>query len=337
MQTGGWIGDMILLTPGLRALRSEFPNAYMAMLVNPIVQELMERNPYLDNAIVYDKRGSQKGLRQMRFMADRLRDREFDTAVILHPNSLRSAILAFMSGIPERVGIKTGLRGLFLTTKIQRRSGIHEVDRYLDAISPLVNSKRNGKLEFWGIKPEDESFAERVLANHAGVIIGINPCTTWKSKQWLTDRFADLADLIARRFDARVVLTGGSGNVQLGSEIMKHISGLGTGHTLPILNLIGRTNLWQLGALIKRFRLYITLDSGPMHIAAALGTPTIALFGPTDPVRHRPYGEGHIVIRKSEHKPCYSRKCSELSCMSAIRIDDVMKAVETMMEIRDRE
>jgi heptosyltransferase-2 len=350
MHTGGWIGDMILLTPALRALRKEFPEAHISMLVNPLVRDLMERNPYLDEVIVYDKRGAQRGIRQMREMADRFREKRFDTAIILHPNSVRSGFLAYMAGIPERIGAKLkvgqtkmSVAPFFLTTKVKRRTNIHEVQRYLDVVSSIVGANQDGKLEFWGIDRDDEHFAEHALAvwlsslpafppsgfpafsPHSGPVIGMNPCTTWPSKQWSAERFARLADLLSHRFGARVLLTGGPGDVHLGSEITRRAS------SQPI-NFIGSTTLWQLGALIKRCDLYITCDSGPMHISAAVGIPTIALFGPTDPIRHGPWGKGHIVVRKKTRcSPCYERECKSRDCMQAIQVEDVMAVVDGLL------
>lgn len=323
MQTGGWIGDMILLTPALRALRKDSPEAYIAMLVNPLVADLMERNPYLDEVIVYDKRGKNRGIRQMRRMAGRLRARQFDTAVILHPTSVRSAVLAFTAGIPERIGANLSGRGPFLTTKTRRQVGIHEVQRYLDIVDPIAGADHNRKLEFWGIDGDDEKFAEHILEGHTDRIIGINPCTTWPSKRWPAEMFAALIDHLSRRFDAHIVITGGPGDLPLGDEIMEHTSS-------QTLNLMGRTTLWQLGALIKRCDVYITCDSGPMHISSAVDTPTIALFGPTDPARHGPIGINHIVVKKDVRcSPCYERECRYKGhdCMRAIQVEDVVKAV----------
>jgi len=118
------------------------------------------------------------------------------------------------------------------------------------------------------------------------------------------------------------VLTGTAGDVLVGNEIMGQVS------SRP-LNLIGHTNLWQLGALISRCALYITCDSGPMHISAAVKTSTVALFGPTDPVRHGPFGTGHEVVRKEmQCSPCYKRKCKSSDCIREIQIEDVMKAIK---------
>ena len=137
------------------------------------------------------------------------------------------------------------------------------------------------------------------------------------------DRFAALINLLSQQSDARIIVTGGPGDYNFGEKIIEGIS------PRP-LNLAGKTTLWQLGALIKGCDLYITCDSGPMHMSAAVDTKTIALFGPTDPVRHGPVGEGHIVLRKeTQCSPCYRRKCKHNGhdCMQAIQVDDVIKAV----------
>ena len=325
MQTGGWIGDMILLTPALRALKKQFPEARISMLINSLVRDLMDRNPYLNEVMVYDKRSERRGIRGLRRMADELRTKQFDAAVILHPTSVRSAVLAYMAGIPQRVGANLPGRWPFLTTKVKRRTNIHEVQRYLDIISPIVGVGHDEELEFWGIGEDDEEFVEQALAGHTGPVIGINPCTTWPSKRWPVERFARVADLLFQRYGARVLLTGGPGDVPLGDEIMERVS-------WEPVNLIGHTTLWQLGALIRRCDLYITCDSGPMHISAAVNTPTIAIFGPTDPIRHGPYGEGHRVVRKDMPcSPCYERKCRTYDCMKAVQVEDVMSAMDSFI------
>jgi len=367
---------MVLLAPALKGLKQKFPDCRMSMLLLPLVQELMERNPYLDEIIVYDKRNTQKGFRQMREMAKYLRSKSFDTAIILHPNSVKSVILAYMAGIPERIGLKLAGNGFFLTTKIKRRKNIHEVERYLDIIAPAAGKNLNDRLEFWGIEQSDEKFAQSILFGNNGgnenyeplnpplspfgkggnmilpfqkgkvkfplekggrgdlkacnFIVGLNVSTTWKTKQWRVEKFAHLTELLYRELHAMSVLTGGKSNAELGEKIME----LAKDSEKYILNLTGHTTLWQLGAIIKHCKIYITCDSGPMHISSALNTPTIALFGPTDPIRHRPYGEGHIVIKKDmKCSPCYKRECKnrDFACMEAIQAEDVMESVHALL------
>lgn len=330
MHTGGWIGDMILLTPALRNLKNKFPNSKMTMLLLPLVSELMSRNPYLDEIITYDKNRTQKGFLQMCKMADKLKKRHFDTAIILHPNSVKSAVLAYMAKIPDRIGTQLLGNRFFLTTRIKPRRKIHEVERYLDIVSSITGTASDKKLEFWGIEQIDENFADEVLKNKckSDLIIGVNVSTTWQTKMWKPERFAELAEQLNNQYGANVILTGGYSDVQLGEKITKFLS------KKYIINLIGKTTLWQLGAIIKRCAIYITCDSGPMHISAGLGTRTVALFGPTDPVRHRPYGDGHIVIKKDiKCSPCYKRECKYKSyaCMEAIQIDDVIEAIKSIL------
>ena len=390
MHTGGWIGDMVLLTPALRILKEKFPDCRMTMLVLPLVSELMSRNPYIDQVIVYDKNKSQKGFQQMRRMADELRSKDFDTAIILHPNSVKSAILAYMAGIPERIGTKLIGNSLFLTTKVKQRRNIHEVERYLDIISVVAGTGFDDKLEFWGIEQNDEDFTDEVfksplppfskggieagdfskegvetddfsknsnfplyqrgikgdlkannsplthlkLKNHQ-FVVGFNVSTTWQTKMWRVERFARLAEMLNNQFAAMIILTGGKSDAQLGEKIME----LASDSDKYIIDLTGKTTLWQLGNLIKHCDIYITCDSGPMHISAALNTPTIALFGTTDPIRHRPYGDGHIVIKKDmKCSPCYKRECKykSFACMEAIEVDDVVEAFANYFRSEDQ-
>jgi heptosyltransferase-2 len=258
----------------------------------------------------------------MREMASHLRSKGFDTAIILHPNSVKSAILAYMAGIPERIGTKLTGNGFFLTMKVKQRKNIHEVERYLDIIAPITSTNLDDKLEFWGIEQSDEESVNDILKS-SNFVVGLNVSTTWKTKQWRMEKFAYLTELLYNEMGAMSVLTG---DIDLGEKIMK----LAQDSDKYIINLTGCTTLWQLGAIIKRCHLYITCDSGPMHISSALGIPTIALFGPTDPVRHRPYGEGHKVIKKDmKCSPCYERECKnrDFACMEAIQVEDVMESV----------
>ncbi|MBD3182476.1 lipopolysaccharide heptosyltransferase II [Candidatus Poribacteria bacterium] len=320
MQTGGWIGDMILLTPALRSLKQEYPDSHIEILVNPLVNELMKRNPYLDGVIVYDKRKSQKGYRKLSQLSRDLRDCEFDTAIIMHPSSIRSAFIAFKAGIPKRIGSEGKGRGLFLTKKVKHDKNIHEVRRYMELIEPITEPNYDDRLEFWGIRDEDKEFATNAFNGKTRPLIGINPSTTWPTKHWMPERFADLAKRLHNDLGVTVFFTGGKNDDHLREKLLSANN--------SALDFIGKTNLWQLGALIQECDLFITCDSGPVHISAALGISTVSLFGPTDPCRHRPYGEIHEAIRKNDQcGPCYSRECRKSVCMSMIQVDDVFKVV----------
>jgi ADP-heptose:LPS heptosyltransferase len=352
-QTGGWIGDMILLTPTLRALRHAYENSHITMLVRPLVQKLMIDNPYLDELMIYDKCGEDRGILKLFQLSQRLRELRFDLAIVLHPNSVRSALIPCLAGIPERIGSRINGRGVFLTRSVDDRDDIHEVERYLRVLGLIGISNPNPNLEFWHTM-EDRRAVERILTesgiSNADILVGVNPGTTWESKRWELERFAEVIDALLKKYKARVVLTGSPAEKPLGDRIQELTSkqppnnpltpfikgeafGNGDGKGEELVNLVGKTDLRQLGALIERMSFYITCDSGPMHIAAAVNTPTIALFGPTSPIRHSPYGAGHVVIQKQiECSPCYERTCRRnYECMRAIEVKEVLRHAENLL------
>jgi lipopolysaccharide heptosyltransferase II len=350
-QTGGWIGDMILLTPTLRALRQTYENSHITMLVRPLVQKLMIDNPYLDELMICPElakhqRGENRGiplnkggkgvvklshprLRRDFQLSQHLRELRFDLAVVLHPNSVRSALIPWLAGIPERIGTRINGRGIFLTRSVNDRDDIHEVKRYLRVLELIGIDNPDPKLEFWHTM-KDRRTVERILMesgiSNADILIGVNPGTTWETKHWELERFARVIDALLKKYKARVVLTGSPAEKPLGDSIQELTSA-------EFVNLVGKTDLRQLGALIEQMSFYITCDSGPMHVAAAVNTPTIALFGPTSPIRHAPYGTGHVVIQKQiECSPCYKRTCRRNhECMKAIEVEDVLQHVKNLL------
>ncbi len=329
-QTGGWIGDMILLTPALRALKRACPQSRLTLLIRPLVANLMETCPYVDDVII-DTKGNGVGRIQSLFqLVHRIRRRRFDLAVVLHPTSFRNALIPFLAGVPFRVGSSVGGRGILLSQTCADDTTLHEVDRYLRVLQLInINEPVTG-LEFWHTDA-DRRAVDQILSDCNVLpedrIIGINLGTTWGTKSWALNRFADAIAGIQDRFEGAVVLTGSSSEVGLGKALQRLVKS-------NVINLIGKTTILQLGALIKRCNLYLTCDSGPMHIAAAVGTPTIALFGPTNPQRHRPYGEGHHVIEKDVScRPCYKRQCLRADapnlCMTEIQPSDVIERIST--------
>lgn len=329
-QTGGWIGDMILLTPALRAIKTAFPSTHISMLVRPLVAELMRRNPYVNEVIVYDKRGKQSGILQFWRLAQNLKRLNFDLAVILHPNSTRSAFLAYLARIPERIGgSKEG--GLFLTRKTEFKPDIHEVERYLNVIRLIGIEPSDTSLEFW-MGERDRTYASSLL-EELGVsdktsLVGINPFTTWRSKSWDLEKFANLINHISDELQLQAIVTGPKDGVEAGMKLEKLTK-------VPFFNAIGKTDIFQLGALIEKCSLYISPDSAPMHLAAAVKTHTIALFGSTSPIRHAPYGKNHISLEKELNcRPCYKPTCNiGYLCMKRIEVIEVIKAIQELLLI----
>ena len=324
-QTGGWIGDMVLLTPALRALKHAFRESHLELLLRPRVAALMESHPYVDACIVDEKTDGR--FRSLTRLVREIRERAFDLAVVLHPTSFRNALLPFLARIPIRVGTHVSGRGMLLTQSCRDDTRVHEVHRYLRVLELLDIDTASDALEFWHTAT-DRHFIENLLRAE-GVsrderLIAVNLGTTWTTKRWDVLNFTEVIRHMTQLLpEAKVVLTGSHAEQPLAA---------GLPASLPILNLVGKTSILQLGALLERCEVCLTCDSGPMHIAAAVGTPTVALFGPTDPERHRPYGIGHRVIEKPVScRPCYKRTCHRRDtphlCMQAIGTDEVVQAI----------
>ena len=317
---------MVLLTPALRALKRAYPESNLTLLLRPLVADLMETHPYVDTCIVDIK--SKGRYRSLMGLIRQIHKAAFDAAVVLHPTSFRNALLPFLARVPIRVGTNVNGRGRLLTASCKDDTSVHEVHRYLRVLQLLDIDTGSDALEFWHtdtdrqmiqvfLDVEDVSSTDRLIALNLG--------TTWRTKRWDIANFAEVIQQIAHLTpDVRIVLTGSSKELAL-AEVLPT--------SLPIINLIGKTSILQLGALLERCEVYLTCDSGPMHIAAAVGTPTVALFGPTSPVRHKPYGTGHTIIEKPvECRPCYKRTCHHKDaphlCMTEISTAEVVRALE---------
>ncbi len=336
--TGAWIGDMVLLTPSLRVLKQEYPEACLTLLLRPLVADLMRTNPYVDSCIVDSKTENryQSFFKIVRIICEY----KFDLAVVMHHTSFRNALFPFFARIPNRIGASLKGRDIFLTTVCKNRTDLHEVEKYLNVVNILSNDKPNdqnvlGKtksvhtkhLEYWHTDEDRQSILN--ILNDKGVsdsdrLLAINLGTTWRTKQWCVNNFDNVINKISERIpNIKIVLVGSSDETSLVEKLSFSDS---------TINLVGKTDILQLGALLEVCDVCLTCDSGPMHIAAAVGTPTVSLFGPTSPVGHQPYGRGHTIIEKSvECRPCYKRTCdredTQYLCMQEITVTEVTEAL----------
>ncbi len=335
--TGAWIGDMVLLTPALRALKERLPDSHITFLLRAQVVDLMKTNPYVDCCLV-DKK--QDGFFSSFIgLTKNIRDRNFDVAVVLHPTSFRNALLPFFAQVPFRIGSNYKGRGFLLSASCPANRDIHEVQCYLSVMSLLDDTaliEREAALEFWHTET-DRKRVKKLLRSH-GVsvkdrLIAVNIGTTWQTKRWDIERFETvIRKLIAAVCDTKIVITGSVSEQDLVDQLP---------HIDSTINLVGKTNLLELGALLELCSLCLTCDSGPMHIAAAVGTPCVALFGPTDPIRHQPYGEGHTIIEKPVScRPCYKRTCMQKDvpylCMKEIETSHVLDGVLERLNSKNR-
>lgn len=324
-----WIGDAVLTTPAIAAIQQSFPQARITVLAKPSVAELLMGNPFIHEVMVYQSRGRHRGLLgKLKLILD-IREKRFDVAILLQ-NAFEAALLTFLAGIPQRYGYATDGRACLLTFPVpveKEAIEIHQRDYYLDLLKPIdvaVNSKR---LVLAVTSDEEKEAWDRLKQNHiqrSDLIIGINPGSTYgTAKRWAPERFAALMDRLVADVNAKVLIFGGPEEEEIAKEICDRM------HQKQIL-LTGKTSIRQLMALIKQCKLFITNDTGPMHIANAFGVPIVAIFGSTNPRTTSPAQPGFRLVRKGVScSPCLLRTCPiDHRCMDWITIDEVYWAVK---------
>lgn len=322
-----WVGDVLFSTPFIKAVRDAYPDSHIACLLHPRTREMLESNPRVNEIIIYDEEGLHRGFLGKLRLVRELKKRNFNTAFILH-RSFTKAMLTYLAGIGERLGYATKLRRWILTKAIDEPVGdIHKVEYFLRLASAAGIQAGSRSYEFF-IGDAAKGHVGKFLAN-AGLgederFVVINPGGNWDPKRWPKENFAKLSDLIAERFKVRIAITGSKKDIALARDIQNLMK------ARPVI-AAGKTTMGELAAILERAVLVISNDSGPMHLAVAVGAKVVALFGPTSPDITGPYGGGnYMVISKNDRceMPCYNKDCSINSCMSAITVDDVMREVE---------
>jgi heptosyltransferase-2 len=322
-----WLGDAVMTTPAIGTVRDFFPEARITLMANPLVAEMFLPHPWIDDLLVYDRKSLHKGISGRLRMAMELRKRSFDLAVLL-PNSLDAALIPWLARIPRRLGYGTDGRGLLLTHKVPLSVRVmtgHQSEYYL-AMLAYCGITAGSKPQLLATTDAEDAGAAALLAG-AGIaadsmVVGINPGATYGSaKRWYPDRFARVADELARKWGAKVVITGGPGETEIAADIASAMS-------FPCCNLAGKTGVRELMAIIKRCNFFITNDSGPMHIAAAFDVPLVAVFGSTDNTTTYPLGRRVAIVRKPfDCAPCMKRECPiDHRCMTAVTVEDVVDA-----------
>lgn len=329
------LGDVILSTPVLQALRQAFPQAHLAMMVRPACREVLEGNPYLDEIFLYDKEEShQSAWGTIRF-AFALRRKPFDTALVLHPSN-RSHWIVFLAGIACRIGYNKKQSWL-LTHRIahDKQEGLLHESRYTLNMLRIFGIQPENLKPQMSVHPDAFKRVQEILSEFsiAGTdkLVAIHPSASCISKRWMPDRFAAVADQLVQQRGVRICLVAGKEDARFADAVAGAMKE-------PAANLAGKLTISELAALMKRSQLLISNDSGPVHVAAAVGTPVIDIFGRNQaglsPARWAPVGSGHQILHKEVGcVTCLAHKCDiRFLCLSSITVGEVYDAAISVLD-----
>jgi len=324
-----FIGDVLLSTPVLEALKNAFPNATTSVMVKSRAAAVLLGNPHVDETLVYDGVPNYHSARWVLGLARELRRRRFSLAVDL-TGDLRSSWMLLAGDPAFRVGFNHARMEFLLDRRIEYLSTGHVVDHLLTAVEPLGATATSRKPRLY--LSDEERDAARSLLSSAGVdeaegTVVLSPGANWEHRRWSPARFGAVAAHARERLGLAPVVIGSKGDMGLAEEVVSASGG-------AAVSLAGRTDLRELAAVAERASVFVGNDSGPMHVAAAVGTPVVALFGPNTPERFAPRVVPSVVLTKDfECSPCAQRSCvrPEDDCMSAIGVDEVTGAMERLL------
>ena len=328
----GSMGDVVHALPLANALRDDLPHVRIDWVVERKFSSLLEGHPAVDEVIAFDRgKSAVCTFRSFVRVIRRLRSRTYDVLIDLQGN-LKGSGIVFLSGCSRRMGFGRGSSRIetastFFSNRKVAEDGAHIIERNLSFAKVLGAGWGNVSFRIpvsvsAGEWVEGFLKAENVHEKRLAII---HPGVTWVSKKWPLRRYASLVEAITERFpDVAVIVSTGPGEEALGAELK--------GTCKAEIVLAGNMSLPQLTALLDRCEVFISSDTGPLHLAAALGKRVIGLYGPTDPARNGPYGEGNFTVSAGKAcSGCWRRSCRDLSCMNDIDIPEVMKKVETCL------
>jgi heptosyltransferase-2 len=336
-----WLGDAVMSLPAIRAIRQIFPLAHLAVVARPSLADLYSREPAIDRVIPYPAQpgwrvGPGAALKARREFAGLLRDFHFDCAILLQ-NAFDAALVAWLAGVPERIGYRRDGRGRLLTRAIEvpepGEIPRHERFYYLELLRRaglLEQFPPSDAIRLAGIDAARESGLRQLAAmGIAGPTIGISPGAAYgNAKRWLPERFAEAAVALAPTLGpAAILLFGAPSERALCESVAKLIGGA------DVRNLAGQTTLAEFIDLAAACRLFLTNDSGAMHVASALGVPTVTVFGATDDTTTGPTGPLARVVREhAECSPCLLRECPiDHRCMTRVPAERVVAAATELL------
>ena len=324
-----YIGDVLLATPTVRAIKAAWTDARVTMMVNRGTEDVLTGNLDIDEIVVLDKESLAA---QSRLIAG-LRSRRFDTVIDLTDGD-RSAFLSWISGAPVRIGFNDEhrWRGMYYTEVVPPVPDVqHRIDRDLDALKSIGIQLGSKDPQLW-LTPEEMNSADQLL-DQLGVqrsqpIVVLQPGARYWFKAWPPERFAELADQLTSQYGCQVLIGGSNQDIDLAEQIRQMAK------SSPIV-MAGRTTIKQFAAIAKKSALFVGSDSGAMHIASAVGAPVVALFGPSNP---REWGSRggpvEVLYKEIDCRSCFHPTCTkgEENCMRLIAVHEVVAAAQRIFQ-----
>ncbi len=315
------LGDVVHSLPFLNVLRERFPKAEIHWVIARGFEDLLEGHPMIKKLWIINKddwkmiNSVRTTIKELRVLFGSLRNEKFDLVIDLQ-GLLRSGMLSRATGSPVRVGFKEAREGsrLFYTHKITGGKERHAVDRYLEIARFLGCDISDIKFPFPLFFSSQFSVLSSQLPREYAVIV---PGARWVTKRWPPERFGEVASTLPIKF----LVIGTKSD----SDIANRVVSSSRGHAVSVA---GKTDIKELIGIIRTARFVLSNDSGPMHIAAALGVPVYAIFGPTNPLRTGPYGKSHVIFRKGLGcSPCYKKQCKNIRCMELISVKEIADVI----------
>lgn len=329
-----WIGDAVMTLPAVAAIRKTWPQARIALLAKPWVADIYREAGDVDNLIIFEEPGRHAGPMGKLLLAQELRERRYAMAILLQ-NAIEAAIIARLARIPLRAGYDADARGWLLTHAVQRTKAarrVHQIHYYLEMVKALGCLDTGPELCL-ALRPATRTLADPLLPGAAAdsLLVGMAPGAAYgPAKRWPAERFAAVAATLLRDYPEALIVLLGSERDREATDVIAA--------TMPArcLNLAGRTSVREVMAVIARCRVFLTNDSGLMHIAGALNVPTVAIFGSTNPDATSPPGGRNIIIRKPvDCSPCLKTVCpTDFRCMKLIDVAEVAAAINDVLAER---
>ena len=333
------IGDVVLTTPAIRALRQSYPESRISILVTPITEDIVKGNECIDEVIVDDRQKEHKGLRGYINLVQTLRRKKFDLAIIYHTKK-RTNLTCFLAGIPVRMGYKNNKFGFLLNwpvSDVRHKGERHEAQYCLDVLKALGVQSDDLKLD---LPVDEQSFrwVEQSWKKHGITdkdrLVAIHPGASDPAKRWPDNRFAQLMDILIEQYSAKIFIIGNSDTGDTSKSIISLLKG-------NAIDLTGNTTIGQLAGLLARCDLLVSNDSGPVHIAAGVGTPVVSIFTRNqpgiNPQRWRPLGEKSRVVSvkpfQSDGVSFRKAQAMDVKYLELIETAEVLEAVDSIFKL----